>query len=439
MSTAPFARVVEQVTLTAQQIDELYVKAAPLSRFVLQRSDGGDTPPQFTYFGLEATPLDQSDAERLTLGSPVASDDPVAFARVPFKGGVFMYLPYEDEGKIGPQFWLVSTLLVIDHASARAFEVTIQHNGAGREAGRNSGDAINRVLRRPMPPKQVSRARDPSLDYWASDVSIEEYVSRIGEIQSRIARGELQQAILSVGLSKKTTTDANTVFEVIRRRNASPHIFLVRTEEAILVGASPAMHLRKEGKDLTVETDAGTRRVGDTEKATLAIMEELLHSAKDLEEQRMIVDETIVDLRVIAAAGEVSVPIELEVRRLGNVMHLFTVLQAQIKDGLSPVQAVLSCFPPSAVTGAPRRNAMQVIKDVERQSRGPYGGVLGLIGFDGSVDTAIILRSAWTKGDQITMRCGGGITHASVPTDEYTECMNKARAMIDCVREAETL
>ncbi|TGS81040.1 hypothetical protein EN817_30380, partial [Mesorhizobium sp. M3A.F.Ca.ET.174.01.1.1] len=337
--------------------------------------------------------------------------------------------------------WFVSRLLIIDHACAKAFEVfTVQNNGTRHEAIRDSGkDVINRLLQKAMPTRQRTRSPASLPDDWTPDVSIEEYVSRIGEIQSRIARGELQQAILSIGLSRKSTADANAVFEVLRRRNASPHVFLVRTEQSTLVGASPAMHLRKNGKVLTVETDAGTRRVGDTEEATRVIMEELLHSPKDLAEQRMIVDETIVGLKLIAAGGEVSVPIDLEVRRLGNVMHLFTVLQAQIKDELSPVQAVLSCFPPSAVTGAPRRNAMQVIKDVERRSRGPYGGVLGLIGFDESVDTAIILRSAWTEGDQIAMRCGGGITDASVPADEYAECMNKARAMIECVREAETL
>ncbi|TGS81009.1 hypothetical protein EN817_30590, partial [Mesorhizobium sp. M3A.F.Ca.ET.174.01.1.1] len=146
MSIAPFARVVEQVALTAPQIDELYVKAVPLSRFVLQRSAGGGALPQFTYFGLEVTPLEQRDAERLTLGPPVESDDPIAFANVPFKGGVFTYLPYDNEGNTGPQFWFVSRLLIIDHACAKAFEVfTVQNNGTRHEAIRDSGkDVINR-------------------------------------------------------------------------------------------------------------------------------------------------------------------------------------------------------------------------------------------------------------------------------------------------------
>ncbi|KWV55152.1 hypothetical protein AS026_37900 [Rhizobium altiplani] len=435
MTKASLKRVVEHYPLNASQIEDLHHKAGPLSRFILQRSEGGGTPPQFSYFGLEASLISQTDADRLTRGSPEETGDSPEFAKVPFKGGVFAYLPYDGGGTEGPQFWLVSKMLVIDHVNAIAF-IVVSGAGANSTICQEIFDELVRVpnaVARPAATDAIERAE------WAVDVSMEEYVGRIGEIQSRIGQGELQQAILSVGLSKRTNATAEAVFDVMRQRNSSPHIFLVRDEHTTLIGASPAMHLRKTGSLLTVETDAGTRRIGDTEEATQAIMQELLSSAKDLEEQKMIVDETIVDLKAIAADGKVNMPIELEVRKLGSVMHLFTVLEAEIKSDLSPLGAVLSCFPPSAVTGAPRRDAIKVIKDVERKPRGPYGGVVGMIGFDGSVDTAIILRSAWIDGDQITMRCGGGITHASVATEEYNECMNKARSMIDCVREAEGL
>ncbi|MCW1410810.1 MULTISPECIES: chorismate-binding protein [Rhizobium] len=440
MHDTQLTRIVDRLELSREQMEVLCLQAAPFSKFILQRSAGGGLPPQFTYFGLETSPLSQSEAERLTQLSPHQQQDCAEFDKVPFKGGVFTYLPYDDGDTIGQQFWLVSKMLVVDHVDASAFAVTvIQTEDADKTYSYGAcKNIVDEILAARPSGAQSQLAAGSAVD-WVVDVSTEDYVGRIGEIQSRIARGELQQAILSVGLSKSTSATPEAVFEVMRRRNSSPHIFLVRGEAITLIGASPAMHLRKNGSLLTVETDAGTRRIGETEEETQAIMQELLGSEKDLEEQKMIVDETIVDLRAIADNGGVRMPVELEVRKLGSVMHLFTVLEAGIRQDLNPIQAVLSCFPPSAVTGAPRQAAMRVIKDVERQARGPYGGVVGLIGFDGSVDTAIILRSAWIDGDQITMRCGGGITHASNATDEYNECMNKARSMIECVKEAEAL
>ncbi|MHC2303426.1 chorismate-binding protein [Rhizobium mongolense] len=440
MHDAQLTRIVDRVDLARGQIEDLYSRAAPFSRFILQRSAGGGLPPQFTYFGLETLPLSQSDAERLTQISPHQQPDCPEFDKVPFKGGVFIYLPYDDGDTTGQQFWLVSKMLVVDHVGASAFAVTVLQT---EEASKTSGpgackDIVDELLAARPLGAQYQPTAGSAAD-WVVDVSMEDYVGRIDEIQSRIAKGELQQAILSVGLSKSTAATPEAVFEVMRRRNSSPHIFLVRGEATTLIGASPAMHLRKNGSLLTVETDAGTRRIGETEEETQAIMQELLGSEKDLEEQKMIVDETVVDLKAIADGGGVRIPVQLEVRKLGSVMHLFTVLEAGIRQDLNPIQAVLSCFPPSAVTGAPRQEAMRVIKDVESRARGPYGGVVGLIGFDGSVDTAIILRSAWIEGDQIAMRCGGGITHASNATDEYNECMNKARSMIECVKEAEAL
>ncbi len=401
-------------------------------------------PPQHTYFGLETSALSREEAEKLTcLPAGEAPDVARVATELPFSGGVFLCCPYTpDAGGLvscTAEFLFVSTLLVIDHANAHAYLVLAERDeacfgGLTPERCRTEFDLIRRA------PVSAFRSKSGQQGgVWEVDVPAEAYADKIVQIQSRIAKGDLKQAILSVGLSKTTFASADDVFDVVRRRNASPHIFLFRSEDYTLVGASPAMHLRKIGSSLTVETDAGTRRIGATDHETDMIETELLSSAKDLEEQKMIVDETIRDLRAIAAGGKVEMPVELEVRRLGGVMHLFTVLEAQIRDGVSAIGAVLSCFPPAAVTGAPRRQAMEAIREVERGSRGLYGGVLGLIGFDGSVDTAIILRSACIEENRVSMRCGGGITHASVAMDEYRECMNKAHTMMECVAEAEAL
>ena len=431
MSQPPMTCFVEALPLDGMGFEALSAAGTAASTFVLQRSQEGGAPAEFSYYGLDVEPIKQEHADALTTGGTsvhYASDRVAAAAgAIPFKGGVFVYLPYDTVDGQGHAFWLTRVLLILVHRTSEAFVASLS-----REA--TSGAAVAWAAR-----LQALVANPPASSedtQWQVDVTFEAYCAGIQAVQARIAAGEIEQAIYSLSLSKRTPAQAEGVFHVLQRRNASPHVFLVRHGEATLIGASPAMHLRKAGELLTVETDAGTRRLGVTEQETKAIERELLSAEKDLEEQRMIVDETIADLAAIAS-GPVEVPVRLEVRRLGSVMHLFTVLQARVAPGVTPLGAVTSCFPPAAVTGVPRRAAMAVIREVEKVARGPYGGVLGVVSLDGSVDTAIILRSAVLRDGSVVMRCGGGITHASVAADEYQECLNKARSLQSAIDEAE--
>jgi anthranilate synthase component 1 len=422
---------IEPFSSEGLDFEALASAASTICVFGLQRSPEAGRLPDYSYFGLEVEPVTRAQASLLTASAIDITLSSDAAASVPFKGGVFAYLPY-DGPETSQVFWLVRDLLILNHRTRKAFlsrvstgEVPNPHNWSKRLHSQSAAPNARRA-----------GTGAPS-DEWSLDVSYDEYRAQLATIQARIAIGEIEQAILSLGLSKKSHATADEIFDELRQRNASPHVFLVRNGTTTLIGASPAMHLRKEGNLLTVETDAGTRRLGATEEENRAIERELLSSEKDLEEQRMIVDETIRDLQAIAS-GPVKVPVRLEIRRLGSVMHLFTVLEARIAEGLGPIDAVMSCFPPSAVTGAPRSSAMRVIQEIEQVNRGPYGGVLGMIGFDGAVDTAIVLRSAWLRDGLVSMRCGGGITHASVAVDEYNECLNKARSIQACVATAES-
>jgi anthranilate synthase component 1 len=419
---------IEPFAAEGLDFEDLAAAASAACTFALQRSPEAGAEADYSYYGLDVASVSRAEATALTSSSVnvrLCSGD---LASVPFKGGIFAYLPYD-----GPEsshvFWLVRDLLILNHRTRQAFlsRVLMDESSKARDWGKELC----------APSANVSLGAAAETGDWLMDVAYDEYCARLAAIQARIASGEIEQAILSLGLSKHTSAPAEEIFGELRQRNASPHVYLVRHGRTTLIGASPAMHLRKEEDVLTVEADAGTRRLGATEENTKAIERELLGSEKDLEEQRMIVDETIRDLQAIAA-GTVEVPVRLEIRRVGSVMHLFTVLKARLAMGISPIDAVMSCFPPSAVTGAPRREAMKVIREVERTERGAYGGVLGMIGFDGSVDTAIVLRSAWLQNGKVSMRCGGGITHASVAPEEYNECLNKARSIQTCVAAAES-
>jgi anthranilate synthase component 1 len=443
-----FQYIVERLSIAVDRGGAVPKSLVEESLFTFQRAKSGAASPDFTYIGLEVETISRATAEFLCSGednadSVVALDSGDRYLRIPFKGGVFVFLPYEysdDLPTSSPQpiFELVRRLVVVDHGHHDAYLMQLISDDKEVRSVREDMRRWITDFGHKHNPTASGLEAEKRATAWSPDCTFKEYAARFDGIQRSITKGGLRQAILSVGMSKTTTASAGTIFDVLQRRNSSPHTFLFRAGRMTVVGSSPAMHLRKVGDLLTVETDAGTRRAGKDEEETRAVMKELLSSAKDLDEQKMIVEETIADLAVIAADGHVDVPVKLEVRRLGNVMHLYTVLQARLKPGISSIEAVTSCFPPAAVTGVPKKAAMACIRGIERTERGPYAGVVGLLGLDGSVDTAIILRSAWIFGNRISLRCGGGITAASVSADEYQECMNKAQAMIECVALAET-
>lgn len=437
MAPQQFTAIRRDFALDTTLLTALTRGALANASFCMQRSAAGGSEPEFTYFGFDVEALGYEAATRHVDGT---CDVPGLPDGVPFAGGLFAYFPYDFDSKrpdeSGAIFWLVRTLLIIDHGASKAILVRLATGAVDEAAERqklvDQFRGVSAPLGRVGSRSAVSADRD-----WRVDISAADYFISVGKIQDAIERSEISQAILSIGFSKSTSASIESVFEALKRHRPSPHVFMVKSTQLALVGASPAMHLLKQGQVLTIETDAGTRQIGRSAEETEAIKRELLNSAKDREEQKMLVDETFMDLRAIAGDAQVSMPVELEVRQLGNVMHLFTVLEARCPAGLGAIEAITACLPAAAVTGRPKRGAMATIRAVEKIEREPYGGVVGLIGFDGSVDSAIILRSAWLKGGSISMRCGGGITHASVAIDEYNECLNKARAMMDAVKEAE--
>ncbi|AMJ61447.1 chorismate-binding protein [Bosea sp. PAMC 26642] len=437
MAYSQITAIQQNIALDTTALAALDRGALVRSHFCMQRSAGSGSEPAFSYYGLEVEAIKYETAARYVGDS---HDLPGLPRDLPFGGGVFAYFPYEFDGKqpdsSGAIFWFVRTLLVIDHGGGKAVLVRLMSGEFDDAAERRKLVELFSTISSSVVASRARPANQAPLD-WQIDIAAADYFIAVGKVQDAIKRNEISQAILSIGLSKSTTSSVEEVFDALRKRRPSPHVFMVKSEYLSLVGASPAMHLLKQGDTLTIETDAGTRQIGQSAEETEAIKNELFASTKDREEQKMLVDETLMDLRAIAIGGKVSMPVELEVRQLGNVMHLFTVLEAQCSPRLGALEAITACLPAAAVTGAPRKGAMATVRAVESKDRGPYGGVVGLIGFNGSVDSAIILRSAWLRNGTISMRCGGGITHASIAIDEYNECHNKARAMMDAVAEAE--
>jgi anthranilate synthase component 1 len=421
-------------------------------RFIFRLRDPRDRRPTYSYMDL---------GSELVL--PAATGEEDVFAVLdrhlaawslapdpglpPFQGGLLTFIGYDAAGGRGrksqplPDYAFLRSrmLLAIDHARAEGYVIALaEHGGASPAHPGNDGLEAHAARfgtlpgRECAPPVAVTDVPD-----WTIDVEYDRYASRVERIKRMIASGAAEQVILSIGMCKPADVDPFAAFDDIFERNPSPHSYLLALDNFTLIGCSPVLHLRKSGETLTVETDGGTMPLGTSAAETRQFERELLSSAKFRAELESVVGGTIEDLRSIAAEGEVETAAPLELRRFSHVMHPYTVLTARLRTGVTTGEALRVCSPAVAVTGRPKVAALAMADAIEEAGRGPYGGVIGLLGFDGSIETAVVLRSFWIADGKAYLRSGGGIVQASEAGAEYAECLHKARIVLESVAAVE--
>ncbi len=184
------------------------------------------------------------------------------------------------------------------------------------------------------------------------------------------------------------------LYRALRMVNPSPYMVLLELPEAALVGASPEMLVRKQGRHLETRPIAGTRPRGADAAGDRRLAEDLLADPKERAEHVMLVDLGRNDLGRVAAAGSVRVPTFLEVERYSHVMHLVSSVEAELgRRHATALDALLACFPAGTVSGAPKIRAMEIIDDLEPEARGPYAGAVGYLSYSGDIDTCIAIRT----------------------------------------------
>ncbi|MFQ5408645.1 MAG: anthranilate synthase component I family protein, partial [Anaerolineales bacterium] len=188
----------------------------------------------------------------------------------------------------------------------------------------------------------------------------------------------------------------------------------------------------------TLRPIAGTRPRGETPVADAALEAELLNDAKERAEHVMLVDLGRNDLGRVCAFGSVQVTEMMAVERYSHVMHLVSQIEGRLRPEFDAFDLLAATFPAGTVSGAPKVRAMEIIAELEGYPRGPYAGVVGYFGFDGSMDTCIALRTVYMQGQRAVVQAGAGIVADSDPAREYEETLNKARALALAVDEAES-
>ena len=370
-----------------------------------------------------------------------------------FTGGAVGYLGYdaaawfepvtlqevsqpEDEGG----FMVFDTVLAFDHVRHRILIIA---------NARITGDEdleslyqfacakiefVERELDRPLSKPQCP---DKSPIDVTSNVSRHEFEQMVRTAKEYIAAGDIYQVVLSQRFETQLGADPFTVYRALRHVNPSPYMYFIRMGERSIVGSSPEMLVRVEGRRVETHPIAGTRPRGRNEDEDLRLADELKRNEKERAEHVMLVDLGRNDVGRVSAYGTVKVPTYMALERYSHVMHLVSIVEGRLAEEYDRLDALAACFPAGTVSGAPKVRAMEIVAELENRRRGVYAGAVGYLDFAGNLDFCITIRTVLIEGGRAYVQAGAGIVADSNPEAEYEETRDKARGVIRALELAQ--
>ena len=256
------------------------------------------------------------------------------------------------------------------------------------------------------------------------------FEARVAEVVRRIHAGDVFQVNLACRFEVVTSESPLAVYRRVRHLSPAPFGAFLNLGGLTLLSASPERFVRVRGEDVETCPIKGTRPRGRTLAEDRAFVRDLLSSSKDRCENVMIADLMRNDLARICRPGTVTTDVLCGLESFPAVHHLVSRLQGRLCPGLGAVDVLQACFPPGSVTGAPKQRAMEIIRDLEPVPRGPYCGVFGYIGFDGSMDMSVAIRILALEESRAHVWAGAGIVARSDPHLEWQETSVKARPLL---------
>ncbi|MDO8506694.1 MAG: anthranilate synthase component I [Candidatus Limnocylindria bacterium] len=443
-----------------------FAKLRPLGgAFLFESAEGGERMGRFSFIGVapRARLVFKGGRVRIAEGGAVRDEpapDPLAslrsfvarFQRAPasdlprFSGGAVGFASYElarayerlplaanDETALPDAvFGIYDTVVAFDHLRHTLKVLAHDDANAPGEAERT----ITRVLAAldaPLPALAPANIARPTV---VPNGSPEEYMARVRRARELIADGDCIQIVVAQRFDLRPSPDPLALYRALRHVNPSPYMFLLETPDATLVGASPEPFVRVEGGKVVMHPIAGTRPRGRDEAEDAARELELRSSEKERAEHVMLVDLARNDIGRVSLPGTVHVRELMRVDRFSHVMHLTSVVDGMLADGLDALDAFRACFPAGTVSGAPKIRAMERIAELERDQRGAYAGAVGYLGFDGTLDTCITIRTAVISDGVCRIQAGAGIVADSDPAAEEAETRAKAGALLSAAELA---
>jgi len=348
-------------------------------------------------------------------------------------------VPHDDLNTPDLQMMVADEVLIFDHVKQRlTLVVCFPSQEPLEEAYAQAAQRLQRLYDKAFAPVPSESPRNsaPQSHEMTCNVTKERYLESVKIAKKHIIDGDIFQVQISQRFSMEAPLSALNVYRRLRLTNPSPYMFYIKFEDMTLIGASPELLLRCDDGKLTTCPLAGTRRRGRTDKEDAELEQELLTDEKEKSEHMMLVDLGRNDLGRVSEFGSVQVEQLMEVVRFSRVMHLSSTVTGRLREGLHPLDALAAVFPAGTLTGAPKVRAMEIIDVLEPNRRGPYGGAIGYLSFDGHFDSCITIRTVLIKDGRAYVQAAAGIVADSDPEKEYKECQNKARAVLEAIREA---
>ncbi|MEX1020056.1 MAG: anthranilate synthase component I [Litorilinea sp.] len=407
--------------------------------------------------------LEEATGDPLEIVKGIMADrQPVALAGLPhFTGGAVGYFGYDlvrfverlpntaaRQVDVPDMVLLFSdNLVVFDHVRHRLIVIANMRVEADLRAA--YADAVARIdkiiqdLAKPLTPPATPILSNSA--QWESNLAQSDFEQNVNRAKEYIAAGDIFQVVLSQRLARPTDADPFTIYRALRMLNPSPYMYYldftgvagIPSEPVRIIGSSPEMHVRLEDGMAYLHPIAGTRWRGKSAAEDDALAAELLADPKERAEHVMLVDLGRNDLGRVCEYGTVTVPTMMTVERYSHVMHIVSDVRGKIMPQHDAFSLLRATFPAGTLSGAPKVRAMEIIEELEGTRRGPYGGAVAWLSYDGSIDSCITIRTIVMKGNQCYLQAGGGIVADSDPTAEFNESMNKARALAVAVEHAE--
>jgi len=263
-----------------------------------------------------------------------------------------------------------------------------------------------------------------------------EFSKIVESAKKYIYDGDVFQVVLSRKFSFEAHGDYLKVYEKLRSLNPSPYLYHLKMGKKITIGSSPEMLLRVTNDQVETFPIAGTRKISDDETKNEKLRQELVSDEKELAEHTMLVDLGRNDIGKVCDYGTVRVNKLMEVKQFSHVQHMVTHVVGKLNKNYDMYDAFKAVFPAGTVSGAPKVRAMEIIDELEPESRGPYAGAVGYFSFNGCCDFAIAIRSIFADDNSGFVQAGAGIVFDSISDNELKETEHKANAMITALMEA---
>jgi anthranilate synthase component 1 len=437
--------------------------------FLFESAEGGEHWGRYSIIGFdpdtvayeqdESLHLRRRDGSRETMAggdilawlrSTVIARPAVEAEGLPFSGGAVGYFAYdivhrfeptgrtvEASGEPVAAFMIIDRFVVFD--SLRGVMHLCVLSDGDADAVASQLDGIEKALDsapRPAPLRPDAAGRTEM--HPKAHMRPDQYEAMVTKAKEYILAGDIFQVVLSQRFSAELSCDPLLVYRAVRHINPSPYLFYLQMDDAVLVGSSPEILVRKSGNRAIVRPIAGTRPRGKTEEEDLRLEKELLADTKELAEHVMLVDLGRNDLGRVCEYGSVAVHESMTIERYSHVMHIVSEVEGQLRPDVDAIDLLAATFPAGTVSGAPKVRAMQIIEELESEDRGAYAGCVGYISFGGThMDTAITIRTAVIRQGRISVQAGAGIVADSDPASEHRECVNKAMALFRSIALAE--